>query len=113
MIVHGIPHLTIIATNQSVFNTIRPPLLSQCNVTVNTIQLPGPGTRRQERKISLDPNNSSVSLKTKLIVFYLLLFTENSISKLDTLMNLIVVLGLRLVGERRWRTVCVGAGRKS
>lgn len=62
VIAHGIPHLTIIATNQSVFNTVRPPLLNQCNVTVNSVQLPGPGTRRQERRITLAPNNSSVNL---------------------------------------------------
>lgn len=61
VIAHGIPQLTIIATNQPVFNTVRPALLNQCNVTVNSVQLPGPGTRRQERKITLSPNNSSVS----------------------------------------------------
>ena len=60
VIAHGIPQLTIIATNQSVFNTVRPPLLNQCNVSVDSVQLPGPGTRRQERKIILSPNNTSV-----------------------------------------------------
>lgn len=62
VIAHGIPQLTIIATNQPVFNTVRPSLLNQCNVTVNSVQLPGPGTRRQERKISLSPQNTSVRL---------------------------------------------------
>lgn len=62
VIAHGIPHLTIIATNQPVFNTVRPSPLNQCNVTVNSVQLPGPGTRRQERKITFAPNNNSVSL---------------------------------------------------
>ncbi|XP_057377420.1 WD repeat-containing and planar cell polarity effector protein fritz-like [Daphnia carinata] len=62
VIAHGIPQLTIIATNQPVFNTVRPSYLNQCNVTVNSVQLPGPGTRRQERKISLSPQNTTFCL---------------------------------------------------
>lgn len=61
VIAHGIPQLTIIFTNQPVFQTLHPTPLSHCNVTVNSVQLPGPGTRRQERKVILNSTNDNVS----------------------------------------------------
>ena len=61
VIAHGIPQLTLIFTHQPVFQTAgRPLLLGQCNVTASTVQLPGPNTRRQERKVLLDSTNANV-----------------------------------------------------
>ena len=62
VLAHGIPQLTVIQANQPLMNSALPTLLGQNNVTVNGIQLPGPTTRRQERKVTISPNRSSVSV---------------------------------------------------
>lgn len=60
VLAHGIPQLTVIQANQPLMNSALPTLLGQNNVTVNGIQLPGPTTRRQERKVTISPNRSSI-----------------------------------------------------
>ena len=59
ILAHGIPYLTIIQTSQPILSAT-PTVLGQYNVGVHGIQLPGPGTRRQERKVFLSPDNNNV-----------------------------------------------------
>lgn len=63
VLAHGVPQLTVIQANQPLLSSTHPILLGQSSVTVNGIQLPGPATRRQERKVTISPNRASVSFQ--------------------------------------------------
>ena len=69
VLAHSIPQLTVIHTHEPLFNSINHTLLGHCNVVANTIQLPGPGTRRLERRVSMSADSTSVNMNLLVIYF--------------------------------------------